>query len=71
VGGGALPLLELEGPAVALVSPASPMSIARALRRAEPPVLARIHDDRVILDPRTLSDQEVEPAAVAARSALA
>jgi L-seryl-tRNA(Ser) seleniumtransferase len=71
VGGGALPLLELEGPAVALIGDASPVAIARALRQADPPVVARIHEDRVILDPRTLSDQEVEPAAAAARAALA
>ena len=71
VGGGALPLIELDGPAVALKGSASAEGIARALRRAEPPVIARIHDGRVLLDPRTLSDEEVEPAAAAARAALA
>jgi L-seryl-tRNA(Ser) seleniumtransferase len=70
VGGGALPLLELEGPAVALIGDASPVQIAQSLRRSDPPVVGRIHDGRVLLDPRTLSDDEVELAAAAAQAAL-
>ena len=69
VGGGALPLLELEGPVVALDS--EPEALARALRHADPPVIARISDGQVLLDPRTLTDADVEPLAVAVRSALA
>jgi L-seryl-tRNA(Ser) seleniumtransferase len=57
VGGGALPLLELEGPVVALDG--EPEALARALRSHDPPVIARIHDGRVLLDPRTLSDGDV------------
>jgi L-seryl-tRNA(Ser) seleniumtransferase len=57
VGGGALPLLELEGPAVALKG--EPEALARALRAHDPPVIARIHDGRLLLDPRTLTDEEV------------
>ncbi|MBV8220081.1 MAG: hypothetical protein JO325_16570 [Solirubrobacterales bacterium] len=57
VGGGALPLLELEGPVVALDG--DPDALARALRAHDPPVIARIHDGRVLLDPRTLSDDDV------------
>ena len=70
VGGGALPLLELEGPAVALVGGARPDEITRALREFDPPVIGRIHNGRVLLDPRTLDDGEVEIAAQAARAAL-
>jgi L-seryl-tRNA(Ser) seleniumtransferase len=70
VGGGALPLLELEGPAVALAVDSDPVTIARALRGGDPPVIGRIHDGRVLLDPRTLADDEVEAVAVAARAAL-
>ena len=70
VGGGALPLLELEGPAVALAGPLSPAAVASALRHSAPPVIARIHDDLVLLDPRTLTEQELEPVANAARAAL-
>jgi L-seryl-tRNA(Ser) seleniumtransferase len=71
VGGGALPLLELEGPAVELRTAQRPVSLARALREAEPPLIARIHDGRLLLDPRTLSDEEIEPAVAAVRAALA
>ncbi len=68
VGGGALPLLELEGPAVALAG--EPEALARALRRHEPPVIARIHEGQLLLDPRTLTDEEVPIVVRAARGAL-
>ena len=71
VGGGALPLIELEGPVVELVTERSPVEVSRALRQAAPPVIGRIHDGRVLLDPRTLDDGEIELAAAAARAALA
>jgi L-seryl-tRNA(Ser) seleniumtransferase len=70
VGGGALPLLELEGPAVALAAAVDPVALARALRDADLPVIGRIHDGKVLLDPRTLTDGEVGLAAAAARAAL-
>ncbi|MBV9049623.1 MAG: hypothetical protein JOY58_15205, partial [Solirubrobacterales bacterium] len=70
VGGGALPLLELKGPAVALASEQNPASLARKLRRREPPLIGRIEDGQVLLDPRTLADAEVPLAAAAVRSAL-
>ena len=44
VGGGALPLLELEGPAVALPGARAPDATAARLRAGDPPVLARIQD---------------------------
>jgi L-seryl-tRNA(Ser) seleniumtransferase len=58
VGGGALPLLELPGPAVALDG--DPAAVAAALRAADPPVVGRISEGRLLLDPRTLTDAEVE-----------
>ena len=58
VGGGALPLLELPGPVVALRGHAE--SLAARLRAADPPVIGRVHDGRLLLDPRTLADDEVE-----------
>ncbi len=70
VGGGALPLLELEGPAVALAGGQDPVPLAAALRAGEPPVVARVNDGRVLLDPRTLSDEEAIQAARVARAAL-
>jgi len=66
VGGGALPLVELEGPIVA-VDPGEQRAdaIARALRAGEPPIVARIADGRVLLDPRTLTDDEAALAGAA------
>jgi L-seryl-tRNA(Ser) seleniumtransferase len=64
VGGGALPLLELPGPAVALE-----LELVEALRAGEPPVIGRIADGRLLLDVRTLTDAEVELAATAVRAA--
>ena len=69
VGGGALPLLELPGPAVALPG-RSPDALAAALRRADPPVIGRIEDGRLLLDPRTLAGDEVEATARAVVTAL-
>ena len=54
VGGGALPLLELPGPAVAVDE-----ELAAKLRSGDPPVIGRIEDGRLLLDPRTLTDDEV------------
>jgi L-seryl-tRNA(Ser) seleniumtransferase len=70
VGGGALPLLELEGPAVALSADAGAAALARALRDGDPPVIARIHDGRVLLDPRTIDSADVAAATGAVRRAL-
>ena len=61
VGGGALPLLELPGPVVALDGHAETL-VAR-LREADPPLVGRISEGRVLLDPRTLSGDELEAAA--------
>lgn len=68
-GGGALPLLELEGPVVSI--DADPEGLAQALRRADPPVIGRISDGHLLLDPRTLGDADIEPLAAAVLSALA
>jgi L-seryl-tRNA(Ser) seleniumtransferase len=67
-GGGSLPLLELRGPVVAL--PGEPEALAAALRRGDPPLLARIAGGRVLVDPRTLVEDELAPAAEAIKNAL-
>jgi L-seryl-tRNA(Ser) seleniumtransferase len=71
-GGGALPLLELEGPVVA-VDPgaAGADALASALRHGDRPVIARIHEGRVLLDPRTLTDEEADEAGATLAPALA
>jgi L-seryl-tRNA(Ser) seleniumtransferase len=58
VGGGSLPGQTLPTWLVAL-SVASPDALAARLRAGEPPVIARIEDDHLVLDPRTvLPEQE-------------
>jgi L-seryl-tRNA(Ser) seleniumtransferase len=58
VGGGALPLGELPSYACGLEE-----ELATPLRGAEPPVVGVVRDGRLLLDCRTLSDEEVEEAA--------
>jgi len=66
VGGGALPLLELPGPAVAIdPGPAGADALAAGLRAGDPAVVGRIHDGRLLLDPRTLTDDEAREVAQA------
>jgi L-seryl-tRNA(Ser) seleniumtransferase len=69
VGGGALPLLELRGPAVAL-DPGSDGAdaLAAALRRGDPPVVGQIHDGFLLLHLRTLAEDEVDAVAGAVRA---
>jgi L-seryl-tRNA(Ser) seleniumtransferase len=72
VGGGALPLLELEGP-VCAVDPGGlgVDELVARLRAADPPVIGRIREGWLILDPRTLTDDEAATAAAAVAAALA
>jgi L-seryl-tRNA(Ser) seleniumtransferase len=66
VGGGALPLCEPETWMVGLSSPArGAEALARALAAGEPAVVARVGDDRVLLDVRTLADDEIDETAAA------
>jgi L-seryl-tRNA(Ser) seleniumtransferase len=58
VGGGALPGVPLPGPVVALDGPPEPT--AHALRVGPRAVVARIHADRVLLDPRTVPDETID-----------
>jgi L-seryl-tRNA(Ser) seleniumtransferase len=71
VGGGALPLLELEGPALAVEPPAQGVdALAARLRAGDPAVVGRIHEGRLLLDPRTLTDREADAAGAAVARAL-
>ena len=71
VGGGALPMLELTGPACA-VDPGrlGADELARRLRSGNPPAIARVRDGMLLLDPRTLTDEEARLAAGAVAAAL-
>jgi L-seryl-tRNA(Ser) seleniumtransferase len=54
-----------------MAPPPDPVALAQRLRDLEPPVVARIHDGRLLLDPRTLSDDEADVVAVQVGRALA
>lgn len=64
VGGGALPGATQPSWGVAIAG-VDPDALARALRRNDPPVVARIVDDRLVCDLRTVLPEE-EPAMTAA-----
>jgi len=60
VGGGALPLAELPSFACAVEE-----SLAGPLRAGEPPVVGIVRDGRLLLDCRTLAEEEVDEVAAA------
>jgi L-seryl-tRNA(Ser) seleniumtransferase len=60
VGGGALPLAELESAACAVEE-----SLAEPLRHGDPPVLGVVRDGRLLLDCLAISDAEVDEVAAA------
>jgi L-seryl-tRNA(Ser) seleniumtransferase len=60
-GGGSLPLLELDGPVVALTpSDGDVDDLSARLRRGDPPIVARVRDGALLLDPRTISEVEID-----------
>jgi L-seryl-tRNA(Ser) seleniumtransferase len=66
VGGGALPQVSLPSPALALtIPPLTPDQLEARLRQAQPPVIARIEQDTLLLDMRTLLPDDL-PALKAA-----
>ncbi len=67
VGGGSLPGEVLPTRALAVTHPA-PHALALALRRGAPPIVGRIAEDRLILDPRTVPP-EMDEALVRAVAA--
>jgi L-seryl-tRNA(Ser) seleniumtransferase len=69
VGGGTLPGVTLPTFVLAL-PPGDADAVARRLREADPPVVARIEEGRVLLDPRTVLPGEDEALLAAVRSAL-
>jgi L-seryl-tRNA(Ser) seleniumtransferase len=61
VGGGAAPTLELPTWIVAVSHAAvRPTALAARLRTGDPPVVARVADDRLLLDLRTVAEEEEE-----------
>ena len=72
VGGGALPLVELET-SVCVLSPASISvdELAARLRETDPIVIGRIHKERLLLDVRTILPEQVNGVVAAVQAALA
>src|SRR5205823_4916448 len=66
VGGGALPLAEVPSFACAIKE-----ELAAPLRAGDPPVVGVIRDGRLLLDCRTLTDEEAEEVAAAVSAARA
>lgn len=60
-GGGALPLLELPSKCLGLrIRGLSAKTIEARLRKNQPPIIARIEDDEILMDMRTVHEDELE-----------
>lgn len=71
VGGGALPLQELPTIVLSVKSPdRSVNSLEQGLRKADPPIISRISKDELILDMRTVFDEEIPMLAQGIEKAL-
>ena len=69
VGGGSLPGFALEGSVVLLAVEGGAQGFAARMRQAPLPVLARVRDDRVVIDVRTLLDGDDAAVLAAVRFA--
>ena len=69
IGGGSLPGQTLPSRALAIAPQRGPDEFMEGLRGAKRPVIARIEDERVLLDPRTVAEHEDEYVIAALRSA--
>ena len=69
VGGGSMPALALPSSAAALPDPRGVLQAA--LRAGVPPVIGRVDEGRLLLDARTLTDDDVAVVAAAVRAARA
>ena len=70
VGGGSLPE-ETQPTRVLALAVDKPQAFLARLRAGSPPVIARVMENRVLLDPRTVLDDEDEKLVAAIRDALA
>jgi L-seryl-tRNA(Ser) seleniumtransferase len=70
VGGGAFPEYDLPTWLVAVEVPGSLEALRAALLDTEPPLVGRLEENRLLLDVRTLADDELELAARALVQAL-
>jgi L-seryl-tRNA(Ser) seleniumtransferase len=71
VGGGALPLLELDSYCCAVTPAAVEVDeLAARLRHTSPPLIGRIHKDTLLLDIRTILPDQARSVAAAMKQAL-
>jgi len=70
-GGGSLPLVNLPT-FVVIISPrhGSVNDLEERLRKGEPPIIARIKDDAIIIDPRTVQDGEIKALVQGLKTAI-
>jgi len=69
VGGGSLPGETLRTTLLALTV-SSPQRFLKKLRQSSPPIIARVEHDRVVLDPRTVLEEQDETLFLAVKSIL-
>lgn len=70
-GAGALPVTEVKSAAVAVVPPDGDLDgLAARLRAAAPAVVGRVHEDRLLLDARTVREAEVADLIAVVAAAL-
>jgi L-seryl-tRNA(Ser) seleniumtransferase len=69
VGGGSLPGETLPTHVLAFSAP-SPDHLLARLRQQSPPIIARLQDDRVVLDPRTVLPEQEEALLIGLKIAL-
>jgi L-seryl-tRNA(Ser) seleniumtransferase len=71
VGGGSFPGAKLKTWLLRLRPQSlAPTTLAERLRAGTPPIVPRIADDHVLLDPRTIFPDQLETVARAVRAAL-
>ena len=71
VGGGAFPGARLPTRLVEIVAEVPAHTIERRLRAGDPPVIVRVAEDRVWIDPRTVDESEVTVLVAAVAAAIA
>jgi L-seryl-tRNA(Ser) seleniumtransferase len=70
-GGGSLPEFSLKTYCVSVKSSTvSPNQMEERLRKGEPAVIARIKEDALLLDARTIAEEEIEPLAQCIKAAV-
>ncbi len=69
VGGGSLPEETLPTRLLALEA-RHPNEFTARLRQVDPPIIARVEDDRVVCDPRTVFPNQEEPLLSGLRTVL-